>query len=91
VYTEFTKKKDCEQLTVSVSARTVTPAFLSVKNSRSPNANELTLNFSIVSYMRILFQIQDQYCFSLTTKQQIIREFICNKALGAFHLYSPPC
>ena len=69
-YTEFTKKKDFEQLTVAVSA-----GILTVKNSRSPNVNEP--NFSTASYM-ILFQIQGQYWFSLTTKQQIIREFIWN-------------
>ena len=32
--------------------------------------------FSIVSYMRLLFQLQGQYCFSLTTKQQIIRIYM---------------
>ena len=38
-------------------------------------------DFSIVSYMRLLFQLQGQYCFWLTTKQ----------AIGALHLNSPPC
>ena len=33
-------------------------------------------DFSIVSYIRLLFQLQGQYCFSLRTKQQIIRAFI---------------
>ena len=47
-------------------------------------------DFSIVSYTRLLFQLQDQYCFLLMKKQQIIHTFIWNKALGAFHLNTPP-
>ena len=33
-------------------------------------------DFSIVSYMRLLFQLQGQYSFSLMTKQWIIRAYI---------------
>ena len=47
--------------------------------------------FSIVSYMRLLFQLQGQYCFSLKTKLPIIRAFIWKEALGAVHLNSLPC
>ena len=38
----------------------------------------LAFYFSTVSYMRLLFQLQGQYCFSLTTKQWIIHAFIWN-------------
>ena len=51
----------------------------------------LAFDFSIASYMRLLFQLQGQYWVSLTTKQWIIQTFIWNWALGAFHLNSPPC
>ena len=46
-------------------------------------------DFIIVSYIRLLFQLQGQYCFSLTTKQQIIRVFIWNEAFGVVHLNCP--
>ena len=42
-------------------------------------------DFRIVSYMRLLFEHQGRYCFSLTTKQLIICAFAWNKALGAVH------
>ena len=48
-------------------------------------------DFSFVSYMKLLFQLQGQYCFSLRTKQWIICAFIWNYALGAVHLNPPPC
>ena len=48
-------------------------------------------HFSIVSYMRLLFQLQGHHCFFLSTKQWIIRAFIWNSALEAFHLNCPSC
>ena len=80
VYTEFTKKKVFEQLMLAVacSARR-RPA--SGEESISEwdvtwRTVKVELLFSIVSYMRLLFQLQGQYCFSLMTKQQIIHAFI---------------
>ena len=40
-------------------------------NTRS-HVTFTAFGFSFVSYMRLLFQLQGQYCFSLTTKHQII-------------------
>ena len=48
-------------------------------------------DFTIVSYMRLLFQLQGQYCFLLTTKQWIIYAFIWNYALWAVYLNCSPC
>ena len=40
---------------------------------------------SIVSCMRLLFQLQGQYCFLLTTKQQIIVHMKTDRA--CFHMH----
>ena len=46
-------------------------------------------DFSIVSYMRLLYQLQGQYCFFANDKT--IRGFIWSYALGRVHLNCPPC
>ena len=104
VYTEFTKKKAFEQLTLAVAcSASCRPAHgeVSISESLTRNLGDLRVKvewyfllaisihaishvtfpafyFSIVSYMRLLFQLQIQYCFSLTTKQRIIHAFIWN-------------
>ena len=99
VYTEFTKKKVflTTHLSSSLfrSQSSWQPRSIDLRMQHTLFRQQLSTNFpafyfSIVSYMRFLFQLQGQYCFSLTTKQldRFFSTGICYRELSKNSLFS---